>query len=442
MLFLALAAITGAPAWGQEPAPSASSAPSSPVALTLREAVQRALTANPVLGQSQREAAVAEAQTDVIFSAILPRIGFEAGYTRNTEEVAFGLDDGRQTTILPENDWSYRLTLSQPIYAGNRERKAIRQSRLTAENARQGVAGTEEQLIASVVGNYLAVLQAQDLLAVERRNLELAQRRRAQAQIFFDAGETTRVDVLRAESSIKGAERRVAAALQAREAAIGELRLDLALENAIDVSAPGDLFPPLPAEPALVAEAERRRTEVLQAANAYEISRLEVGKQRGAWLPTVTADGSYIKQRSTFPADQYGSLTLNFNVPIYSSGEISSRVAIARERERQAELRLQEVRQAVREQVHQALVDLRTTDASLRLAQEQLAASEAEFAQATELYRAQELTALEVDTAQASLAEAQRAVAAGRIDRALAELRVWAAAGMIEEIIPPEGVNP
>ena len=61
--------------------------------------------------------------------------------------------------------------------------------------------------------------------------------------------------------------------------------------------------------------------------------------------------------------------------------------------------------------------------------------------QATELYRAQELTSLEVEAAESSLAEAQRAVTISELDRAVAELRSWAAAGLLKKTISPEGVR-
>jgi outer membrane protein len=449
LLFLALAA--SAPALAQEPAPPAPSIPAAaaaaaqpsapaPMRLTLQDALRRALTDNPTLGRTRAEVNALQAQADVAFSSILPKIGFQGNFTRNDQAVSFGEGDDSRV-LLAENDWSYRLTLSQPVYAGNRERKAIKQARLSVDLARQGVADTEEALLLNVAANYLAVVQAEELLAVEQRNLELARRRRDQAQIFFEAGETTRVDVLRADADIKGVERRIAAARQSREAAVGNLRLGLAVEGPVEVVAPGDFLPALPGEAALVAEAESNRPEVAQALANQEIARLEVAKQRGAYLPLITADGAWIKQRAAFPTDEYGQLSLRFSVPIYSSGELKGRVAIAQERQRQAELQVQEVRQAVREEVRQALVDLETSAASLQLAREQLTAAEAEYEQATELYRAQELTSLEIESAETSLAEARRAVANSQLDRDVAELRAWAAAGLLKKTIPSEGVR-
>jgi outer membrane protein len=438
-LFLALA--FAVPAFAQDPAaPAPTTLSAAPVTLTLTDALKRALEANPAIARSRADVAASQALTRVTLSSILPQIGLQGNYTRNSDEVTFGSGSDART-ILAANDWSYRLTLAQPIYAGNRERKALQQSRLSTEAFRQTLLSAEDQLLLGVASDYLAVVEAEDLLAVEQQNLDLARRRRDQAQIFFDAGETTRVDVLRAEADIKGAERRLATARQAREAAVGRLRLDLALEAPLDVKAPGRFLPALPAEPALVTAAQASRPEVAQAQANVEIARLEVAKQKNAVLPTVTADGAWIKQRAAFPTDQYGQFSIRFSVPIFDSGQIRGRVAIAEQRRQQAELALQEVRQTVGEEVHQALVNLETAEANLQLSKEQLAAAEAEYNQATELYRAQELTSLEAQSAETSLAEARRTVANSQLDRDVAELRVWAASGMLKKTVSLEGVQ-
>jgi outer membrane protein len=437
-LILTLAAV---PAWGQQ-AVTTDPAPTGQV-LTLSEAVRRALEANLTVQRSRAEVTAADLQRRTLIASVLPKLNLQGTTTQNSEEVSFGSGSDSRV-ILPGTDWGYRLTFSQPIYAGLREKRALQQARLTTETARQGVLSAEDQVLTNVVADYLSVLEGESLLAVEQRNLELARSRQKQAQDLFEAGETTRVGVLRAESDIKAAERRIAQASQLRDTAESRLRLDLALDGPaapIQVAEPGPLFPQLPPEAALYSEAERLRPEVSQARTAVEIAKLEVLKQKGALLPVVSADGGWVKQRSSFPTDQYGFVTLRLNVPLYQGGEVAARAATARERQRQAEMQLEQTRQTVREEVRLALLDLQTTEANLRLAREQLAAAEAEYEQASELYRAQEITALESEAAETSLAEARRAVATGELDRAVAELRVWSAAGLLKKTLVPEDVR-
>jgi outer membrane protein TolC len=433
----------GLPAHGQG-APSAAPVPpvasTAPITLTLNDALKRALTANPALGRTRAQIGIAQAQTQVALSSILPKISLAGALTRNSLEAAFGSGKDK-TIILARNDWNYRVNLDQPIYAGNRERRALEQARLAITTAQEGTRGAEENLLIAVIADFLGIVQGDALIDVEKKNIGLAEQRHEQAQNLFDAGESTRVDVLRAVADTKAAQRRLAEAQRQRDQSESRLRVDLALDQPIRVGPPGSVFPKLPPEAALLAEAERERPEVAEANLAVENARLEVRKQRGASLPVVTASGDYIDQRSLFPADRYGQFSLNLSVPIFDSGEVKARVAVAREQERQTEFQLAETRQGVREDVRRALVDLNAAEASRGLAKDQLTASEAEHAQASDLYSAQETTALDLASAEASLADARRAVVTSQLDRDLAELRVWAAAGLLKKTVFEESAR-
>lgn len=418
--------------------------PASP-ALTFQEALRRALEANPNTARARSDVNVAEAQLRQLRSAILPRVELNGTATRNSDEVTFDAS-GFEATILPENDWRYDVTLRQPLYAGGRELKAIRQGRLNASGAQQGVRLSEEQVLLGAATFYLAIVQGDELLAVERRNLELAERRRAQAQAFYEAGEVTRVDVLGADADTKAAQRAIASAEQIRETAVSRLRetlaLDLAPGGTLQVQDPKLTFPRLPDAETLVREAQANRSEVRQAEIVLEINQLEVAKQRAARLPTVSGELSFFNQASNFPAERYGAFSVNLTVPIWDSGEIASRVRTAEERRRQAEITLEESKRAVREDVLEALLDLQTAERSLALARDQLAAAEAEHQQTFELYRAQEATALDLQSAEGSLVAARRAVVSESLSRDLAELNVWSATGTLKNTILSEEEKP
>lgn len=431
---LALSLLTFLPAArAQEPAPTQT--------LTFEDALRRALQANPTTETARAEVRVSEAQLRQLRSAILPRVELNGSATRNSEEVAFEAN-GFSATVLPENDWRYDVTLRQPLYAGGRELKAIRQGRLNVERLGQGVRQSEEDVIVNAASDYLEVVSADALLAVERGNLEVAGRRRKQSQAFYEAGEVTRVDVLRAETDMKSVERAIAAAEQRRETAASRLRLGLALDDApearLEVAAPNLDLPAMPDAEELIRRAQENRPEVRDAELALEINQLEVKKQKAARLPVVRAEASYISQRAEFPASQYGAFSINLNLPIWDSGEIASKVATAQTRREQAEIALAERKRAVREDVLQALLNVRTAEKSLALAKDQLAAAEAEYNQSFELYRAQEATSLDLQSAESSLAEARRAVVTSSLDRDRAELAVWFAAGTLKNLISPE----
>src|SRR4051794_9077585 len=179
----------------------------------------------------------------------------------------------------------------------------------------------------------------------------------------------------------------------------------------------------------------KRCGRMLPSQNNIRVAELEVQKQRGAYFPVVTFDAGYINQKAAFPTSHYGYGAFRFTVPIWQSGQVESRVAIAKEREQQARLLLEDAKIAAREDVHRAVTDLNAADTTLQLAKEQLAAAEAEYAQVFELYRAQEATSLDLASSEVSLADARRAVAAETLNHNLAQLRVWYAAGAIKDAV-------
>jgi len=404
--------------------------------LTLREAMALAFDRNLALARARVEVPAAEANRRLFRSAVLPRLSVNGNVVRNSAEVSFGPPDDVRT-ILPLVSWDVRVNVSQPIFAGFRDLKAYRQSKIGIDFAREEVRFVSDQVLLGASQQFLLALQAEALIDIERQNLELARRRREQATALFEAGETTQVDVLRADADIKAAERRVVEAGRAREVAVSELRLALALEEDLALVPPagGERAVPLvPAETELLSQAFGARPEVRQAQYSLESAKLEVEKQRGAYYPVVTADAGYVRQATTFPRESYGFGALRVTVPIYQGGEIGARVAIAEEREKQANLVLEEARRVVREDVRIALVDLEASLTNLALAEEQLRAAEAEYAQTSELYQNQELTSLDLQTSEAALSAARRGVATGELLVYAAEVQVWFVAGTLTAV--------
>jgi outer membrane protein len=404
--------------------------------LTLQEAARLAVAANPSLLQAKLEEAAAAAQVKESFALVLPKIEIQGQNNLNSEEVEFG-DLGQSTTVLPRTDWQLRLALTQPLFAGFRERKTYLQSKVRVESAASGVAATREALLLALVGEYLGLVRGEALVAVEEQNVDLARRRQSQAQDLLDAGEVTRVDVLRAGVAVKAAERQRALADRTRQTALSRLREMLAWDRPTPIRAATPALPGVPPEAQLIRRAVDRRPELAQSADALEIARLEVGKQKGKYLPTLFAEGAWVRQKSDFPTSEYGFIGLRFSMPIFQGGSTAAAVAQAELRQEQVALGQEDARRQVVEQVRRALVDLDTAETLLRLGEEQLAAAEVEYAQVFDLYRALEVTALEVEAAELTLAEARRDVVNGRVERELARATIWYAAGGLTEALLP-----
>ena len=429
MIHLLLATVLASQA-AAAPAPD----PAGP-RLTLRKALDRAFQLSPSAIRAEDEIEAAEAQRVATKSLVLPRINVTGSLIKNSEEVTFGsTEDSR--TILPGTDWNARVTLQQPVYAGRREFRLYYQSKEGITLARDAKRGNRDRIALRVIADYSAAVQAQALIKVESQAADLAGKRIAQAQALFDAGEVTKIDVLRAETAHKAALRRVAAAEAEAIQARSRLRIALAIDGGDEALGTLDetteMGLPVLAADALEASA-RNRAEVKQAETNVRIADLEVLKQKGANLPVVTADMGYIRQKSSFPSDGYGYAALRFTMPVFQGGEVTAKVRIAAARLHQAEVTLAEARRQAGEDVRQALALLETARRTKALADDQVKAAEAEYAQARDLYEQREATALDLEAAESALSEARRALIQGRFAVLSAEASAWLAAGSLAD---------
>ncbi|MGE0454621.1 MAG: TolC family protein [Vicinamibacteria bacterium] len=416
--------------------------PAAEAPLRLIDALRRAVGNNAAIERARAEIEAARAARRGALSLVLPRLQATGGLIRNSEEVSFGSDEDRRT-ILPLGDWNTRLTLNQPVFAGLREKRTYDQAKEGVRVAESGLVAAEEGVLFRVAREFVSIVESDALIEVEHRSLELATRRLRQAEDFFAAGESTRVDVLRAQSAVKSAERRLASLRRDRGVAAGQLRVDLALDGEIRVEPPQLPLGPPPAEETLLERAAGTRADLRQAESAVRVARLEVQKQQGAYLPVVTADAGLIWQKTTFPTDRYGFAALRFTLPIFQGGEVGARVAQARQREKQARLVLDEARRVVREDVRRALLDAETAATELQLAEQELTAAEAEYAQVFEQYRAQEATSLDAAASEAGLIAARRNVVSGRANRDLAQLQIYyAVGGLASAVLEVKEVQP
>lgn len=422
----------------------AAAVPESPPTgpLTLEQAIERALVANPGLEGARARVDAAKARRLISLAAVFPKIGLSGDLTRNNKEVSFGSGSDARV-ILPKDDWSAQLTLRQPIFAGLREKRAYDQSKLAAAQQEAGLSDSQAVLVLRVASTFLSLVEADALVLVEERNLELARQRQKQSTDFFEVGEVTRVDVLRATAAVMAAERRLVAARAEREQAAGQLRSDLALEGEIRILPPGEFLPSLPDVAVLVERALAESPLVEQARLAVLVAELEIKKQKGARLPLIFLDGGMIFQESSFPADEYSFFTLNFSVPIFQGGELRARIREAEANLRVAEAQLDELVRALREDVADTARDVKTARTFLELSRQELAVIEQQYQETFALYQAQEAIALDLENAEISLADARRRVASAEVAVKNLELRAFYLSGALEpELLRAPGTKP
>jgi len=242
--------------------------------------------------------------------------------------------------------------------------------------------------------------------------------------------------VLRAETAYKGALRRVALAEADGIQARSRLRTVLAIDGGDaalgELDTTTEIGIPVPASEALDKLA-LQRAEIKQAETNVRIADLEVMKQKGAYLPVLSADLGYLKQKSSFPSAGYGFAALRVTVPIFQGGEVGAKVRVASARMHQAEVTLAEARRQAFEDIRQAMAVLEAARRAKTLADDQVKAAEAEYAEARDLYEQREATALDLQAAESALSEARRSLIEARFAVLRGEATAWLAAGSLAD---------
>jgi outer membrane protein len=411
-------------------------APARAEKLTLRQAFERAISSNLSLERARRELPAADAQRKAAFSALLPKVAAFANLGLNSTEVAFG-EPPDSRLVLPREDWDFKFVATQPLFAGLREKRAYDQAKLAVASARETGRGSEEDTLLQVASAFAATAAAEALVEVETKNLALVEKRLKQARDLYEAGETTRVDALRAEADGKAAEERLVTARQLREEAVAGLRVALVIDGPLELDASSARLSLRPVEEELLAAA-LSRPDVKQAEIALQNATLEVKKQQGAHLPVVFAEAGYIQQKRAFPVSEYGYGALRFSLDVFRGGEIGARIAGARERETQARLALEELRRRVKEEVHVTLLAIAAARAKETLADERHTVAQADYDQTFDQYKNQLLTSLDLQSAETSLVEARRGRIAARLGLFMAEERALHAGGSLASTIRKE----
>ena len=218
----------------------------------------------------------------------------------------------------------------------------------------------QQDLIARVAQRYFDVLAAQDDLDAQRGNLESVSRQLEQAEKRYQVGLIAITDVQEARAAHDSGAAAVIASkrqLAAAQEALREITGD-GFDSLARPIEPFELTTPDPSsEDRWVEMALQQNLSLVSSRLAADIARENVSSARGGHFPTLdlvasryrlTSDGDYINANNTpygtTSLDQYqNTIGIQFSIPIYSGGMVSSQVRQAVYQHRAAKERLERV---------------------------------------------------------------------------------------------------
>ena len=440
LLFLApqapVAAGPQGPLFGGVPTGTATA---EPLALSLSDAIQRALEHNLALILAEQGVRSARGARGEALGEVLPHLtGRLSGVRQKLSLEAFGFSNfpGIDNPVVgPFNVFDSRLYLSEDLDVKGLAKARAEAHRVDA--ARWAYQDTRE-LVVLVAGNlYLKALSDQSRIDESRAELETA---RALHQLAVDrkaAGVVPGIDVLRAEVELRSREQRLIAA----ETRLARSKLDLARvaglplgqEMRLTDAMPSPTPPPLVLEDALrmafTNRADFRAAEArVRAAEAARLSAL------GEALPGLSLDADYgaIGQTLGGARNTY-TLGAALRVPLFQGGKVAGKVLAADATLQSARAGVEDVRGRIDYDVRTAALEVKAASDQHAVAESARALAREQLRQAQDRFTAGVTNNVDVVLAQQAVAGAEEDVLSSVYDLNLARAALGRAVGLAEE---------
>jgi len=428
---------------GSVPAGSASS---TPLALTLNDAIRRGLETNLGLLTRANTSDQARAQRVRALSALLPQVTgalSETAEQLNLKTLGINIKfppipgfKGIPTIVPPFEYTAAQANISAKVFDWN-ARKNLSSARANQEAARFSVQDARDLVVEGVVTGYLEIIAGASRVASIQAQVNTAEAVYNRAVDQKQAGTSPAIDVLRAQVELKTQQQR----LLAQQNQFDKDKLTLArviglpAGQAFDVS---DNVPFAPLGGLTQEEALRmalaQRPDYQSARKTMQGAEEALRAARAQWYPTVGIDGFYGDSGPTL-ASSHGvfnlAAALNFN--IFNGGRIRSDVEQARAVLRQRTDELADLGGQIDFQVRTAFLDIRTAAEQVTVAQANLQLANETLEQARDRFSAGVADTIEVVQAQESVAAANDSIISALYAHNVAKAALARALGLAEQ---------
>ena len=386
--------------------------------------------ANHNLAAARAQLKQAETNTDQAFTALFPTLTAQGKYTRNNKQAAFPLPGSTTALVIqPYNqlDASLNFTsllFSPAVYTGL---KAIEAG---VDASRANLEASEDDILLGVAQTFYQCAVADEVLVARASSIEVARATLEKANVRFNAGTVTKVDVDRAELALLQAEQ------GRRDAELGRsqsYRALATLTGAADGSFRAVAPAPVTSPPAAVDMdmVLRLRPEFRALEATVRADDLDRRTNVWRWAPSLSAFGNARRfNYKNFAADDYSwAVGASLDWVIYDSGtrDVKRRLAMAEVEEALA--RAAVLRDSIRDDLANGRHQLETKTQAVETAERQVALARETVELVRTQYEAGVVTQVDLLQAQDNLVSAQVALAQAHFDVALADLTVRRAAG-------------
>lgn len=412
------------------PIARAQEAPAAPVrdtrVISFQEAVRIALERNSELRQVQTGERIDEVAVHEARMQFLPDLRLSSNTARNYGR-SFDQSEGQ---IVNQTTRSFNLGMNSgvTVFDGFANTASLQLAKEQHNASQLDVQRSRETVVFSVSSNYLALIQNQEQLRVQRENLAAEQQLLEQIQSYVNAGARTIADLYQQQANVASARFNVVEGERATELAKVDLMQTLQLDphgtyefeapapEALASGEPGDMQN-------LLQRAYEQRTDLDAEEARVRAAEQSIRIARSNRWPTVSLNAGYSSgytSASDFSfSDQFdqrrgGAIGLGFSLPLYDRSATASATRRAELQTESARISLETRQNDVGLQVRRASLDYRAALEQFSAAEAQQRAAELALKTSRERYQAGASTLVEVSQARASQVQAAGALVSAR----------------------------
>ena len=306
----------------------------------LAECIGIALDNKQTLYSAELEVQSAEKGVTGSYSGLLPSVNLStsSGRTHYPEQETISLDfeNNKLDTSVSRStsSMSTGLSINQTLYDGGRSFNTVRQARTNLDIARLNQRQTRIQVIQNVASSYYGLLQAQQLLDVAEKNLNLSEQQVDLVQKQFDVGAVRKTDLLKADVARGQAKVDVLNRKTALDNARRQLFNDMGMQDFGQfISAVADEWTDVqvPSSADALELLKTKNPSLLIQQSRISLGVLQVKMAKGVRLPSLGASMSYSANGENSDAlmeavkdDWIVGMNLSLSVPLYSGSRLST----------------------------------------------------------------------------------------------------------------------
>lgn len=393
----------------------------------LEDAISIADSLNPEIRSGLSRIRESQQKRVQVRSNLLPQVSASASYNR------FGdVPPGKKLLLGSSNNDIYTdITVKQLVFDGGKYRYQISVSDTLTKAQEQKLLQTRRNIRLSVARAYYETVKAKYAVTVQRELIIRIQAQFNMAQLLFEGGNISSLDVARLRTQILTAQGQLNT-LQSQVKIKQYLLAQTIGTN--DTCAIGDSVLPESQQEIKIGLADLEKEledapEFRAAQSAYQKFLLEQRVAEADYLPTVSLNAGYNFEGGTFMVNQpSGVITNNPNwtigasvsIPIYRGGGVKAQVAQAHERVEQAGYVVEQIMVNLTAKLKTTMESVKDKQEKITIAKQIMESADETVRTAELRYSTGKLSAFELIDAQNVFARSQQDCFNTRVDYRIA----------------------